>query len=374
MAPTVIDVRNADDLRDVVHRAVQALAEGKLVAFPTETVYAVAASALDSRATARLLAAKRRKPAKQPLTLAVKSAEDALDYVPRMSRLGMRIARRCWPGPITMVCDDDHPESVLTQLPPTVREAVVPAGTVGLRVPGHPLFLDVMKMLAGPIVVSSANRSGEADSQTADDVVRALGDDVQLVLDDGQSRFGVPSTVVKVDGKGFELLRVGVVSEQTLRRLASLVILFVCTGNTCRSPMAEAIARKLIADKLGCRGDQLEDRGVIVQSAGLSAMGGGPAAMEAMDVVASMGLDLSAHESQPLSGQMVRYADMIFPMTRSHRQAILSQWPEAAGRTELLAVDQTDIADPIGGPPDVYRRCADQLQAELAARVAALDV
>jgi tRNA threonylcarbamoyl adenosine modification protein (Sua5/YciO/YrdC/YwlC family) len=374
MAPTVIDIRSAEDLRDVVHLAVQALAEGKVVAFPTETVYAVAASALDPVATARLLTAKRRKSGQPPLTLAVKSADDALDYVPRMSRLAQRIARRCWPGPITLVCHDDHPESVLTQLPQPVREAVVPSGTIGLRVPGHPVFLDVMRMLAGPIVVSSANRSGQPDSQTAAEVVRALGDDVQLVLDDGQSRFGVPSTVVKVNEKSFELLRVGVVSEQTLRRLASLVILFVCTGNTCRSPMAETIARKLIADRLGCRIDQLEDRGVIVQSAGLSAMSGGGAAAEAIDVIAAMGLDLGPHESQPLTGQMVRYADMIFPMTRSHRQAILSQWPEAASRTELLAVDQSDIADPIGGPPDVYRRCAEQLQVELGARVAKLEL
>ncbi|HEV2972117.1 MAG TPA: L-threonylcarbamoyladenylate synthase [Pirellulales bacterium] len=374
MPPTVLDIRNADDVRDVVHRAVQALAEGKLVAFPTETVYAVAASALDPAATARLLAAKRRKAGQQPLTLAVKSADDALDYVPRMGELAQRLARRCWPGPITLVCHDDHPESALTQLPPPVREAVVPSGTVGLRVPGHPVFLDVMRMLSGPIVVSSANRSAAADSQTAADVVRALGDDVQLVLDDGQSRFGVPSTVVKVNGKEMELLRVGVVSEQTLRRLASLVILFVCTGNTCRSPMAETIARKLIADRLGCRVDQLEDRGVIVQSAGLSAMSGGGAATEAIEALSAMGLDLAAHESQPLTGQMVRYADKVLTMTRSHRQTIVSQWPDAASRTELLAVDQTDIADPIGGPPDVYRRCAVQLRTELEARVAKLDL
>jgi protein-tyrosine phosphatase len=231
-----------------------------------------------------------------------------------------------------------------------------------------------MRMLAGPIVVSSANRSGQADSQTAAEVIQAFGDDVQLVLDDGQSYFGAPSTVVKVNDSGFEVLRVGVVSEPTVRRFASLVILFVCTGNTCRSPMAEAIARKLIADRLRCRPDELEDRGVIVQSAGLSAMGGGPAATEAMDVMSAIGLDLAAHESQPLTGQMVRYADLIFPMTRSHRQAILSQWPEAASRTELLAVDQSDIADPIGGPPDVYRRCAVQLQQELEARIAKLEL
>jgi tRNA threonylcarbamoyl adenosine modification protein (Sua5/YciO/YrdC/YwlC family) len=374
MPPTLIDIRSAEDLRDVVHRAVQALAEGKLVAFPTETVYAVAASALDPGAAAKLLRAKRRKQGQQPLTLAIKSADDALDYVPGMSRLAQRLARRCWPGPVTLVCDDDHPESVLTRLPPPVREAVAPAGTVGLRVPRHQVFLDVMRMMAGPIVVSSANRSGEPDSQTATDVVQALGDDVHLILDDGQSHFGVPTTVVRVKDKEFELLRVGVVSEQTMRRLASLVILFVCTGNTCRSPMAETIARKLIADRLGCRTEQLEDRGVIVQSAGLSAMSGGCAAQEAVDVMTSMGLDVSAHESQPLTGQMVRNADIILPMTRSHRQAILSQWPDAGKRTELLALDQSDIPDPIGGPPEVYRRCAEQLRGELESRIAKLEL
>jgi tRNA threonylcarbamoyl adenosine modification protein (Sua5/YciO/YrdC/YwlC family) len=374
MPPTLIDIRSAEDLRDVVHLAVQALAEGKLVAFPTETVYAVAASALDPGAAAKLLRAKRRKQGQQPLTLAIKSADDALDYVPGMSRLAQRLARRCWPGPVTLVCDDDHPESVLTRLPPPVREAVAPAGTVGLRVPRHQVFLDVMRMMAGPIVVSSANRSGEPDSQTATDVVQALGDDVHLILDDGQSHFGVPTTVVRVKDKEFELLRVGVVSEQTMRRLASLVILFVCTGNTCRSPMAETIARKLIADRLGCRTEQLEDRGVIVQSAGLSAMSGGCAAQEAVDVMTSMGLDVSAHESQPLTGQMVRNADIILPMTRSHRQAILSQWPDAGKRTELLALDQSDIPDPIGGPPEVYRRCAEQLRSELESRIAKLEL
>jgi tRNA threonylcarbamoyl adenosine modification protein (Sua5/YciO/YrdC/YwlC family) len=374
MPPTLIDIRSAEDLRDVVHLAVQALAEGKLVAFPTETVYAVAASALDPSAAAKMFRAKRRKPGQQPLTLAIKSADDALDYVPGMSRLAQRLARRCWPGPVTLVCDDDHPESVLTRLPPPVREAVSPAGTVGLRVPRHQVFLDVMRMMAGPIVVSSANRSGEPDSQTATDVVQSLGDDVHLILDDGQSHFGVPTTVVRVKDKELELLRVGVVSEQTLRRLASLVILFVCTGNTCRSPMAETIARKLIADRLGCRTEELEDRGVIVQSAGLSAMSGGGAAQEAVDIMAAMGLDVSAHESQPLTGQMVRNADIILPMTRSHRQAIVSQWPDAAKRTELLAVDQSDIPDPIGGPPDVYRRCAEQLRGELESRIAKLEL
>jgi protein-tyrosine phosphatase len=369
MAPLVIDVRSAEDSRDVVHRAVQALAEGKLVVFPTETVYALAASALNERAIAQLLAVKRRAEGAKPLTLAVKSADDAMDYLPRMNRLALRLARRCWPGPVTLVCPDNHPESLVKQLPSSVQQAVAPEGLVGLRVPGHETFLDVLRMLAGPVAMTSANRTGEPEPHSAQQVVSALGEEVGLVLDDGRSRFGQASSVVKVDERGFEVLRSGVVSEQTLRRLASFYILFVCTGNTCRSPMAEVICRKLLAERLGCKIDELEEKGVSVMSAGLSAYLGGRPAAEAVEVMQSIGVDLSQHESQPVTAQLVRHADVIWTMTRSHRQAILAQWPEAAGRCELLCLDLRDVPDPIGGPVELYQQCAEQIKVELEGRL-----
>jgi protein-tyrosine phosphatase len=374
MPPLVIDVRNSEDSRDCVHRAVQTLAEGKLVAFPTETVYAVAASALDETAIARLLAAKRRPPGQPPLTLGVKSADEALDFVPQMSTLARRLARRCWPGPVTIVCANHHPESVLDRLPAQVRRAVTPTGTIGLRVPGHPMLLDTLKLIVGPVALSSANRAGQPDPLTAADAIQSLGDELALVLDDGRTRFAQRSSVIKVTDQNFEVIRPGVVSEQTLRRLSSFSIVFVCTGNTCRSPMAESICKTMLATRLHCSIDELEDRGVTVASAGLSAVMGGRPSPEAVVVLSEMGMDLSHHESQPLGFQLVRHADLIWTMTRAHRQAILAQWPEASSRVSLLSMDGHDISDPIGGPEDQYRRCAEQIKTELESRVKSLEL
>ncbi len=373
MAPVVIDVNGAEDTRDVVHRAVEALAAGKLVAFPTETVYGVAASALNPDAVEHLIEAKGRA-ANNPFTLAIKSADDAQDYVPGMSPLAYRLARRCWPGPVTLVLRDNCDDSLTRQLPPTVKNAVCPNGTIGLRVPHHPLILDVLRISRGPLALTSANRSGQKDAVTAKQVVDALGDNVELVLDDGKCKFGQPSSVIQIEDHHCKLLRSGVINAQTLRRLMNFMALIVCTGNTCRSPMAEALLKKRFADRLQVDMDQLEDAGVLVMSAGLAASSGSAATMEAHEAVKSRGLDLSQHASQPISERLVNYADLILTMTRGHRDAILTSIPAASGRTHLLCRDGADVSDPIGGPPELYERCAAQIDSQLEEWVNTLDL
>jgi protein arginine phosphatase len=366
MAPQVLDVTATDDPRDAIHRAVQALVEGRIVALPTETVYIAAASGLSDKAVTRL-AALRGGQFDGPAALAVRSTDEVLDYVPQIPAVGQRLARRCWPGPVTLQLPDAHPESAVHRLPPRVRAAVLPEGELRLRVPAHELVLRILRLLAGPIVMTGARRSQDADAVTAEDVLAYLGRDVDVVLNDGRCKFAQRSSIVRVDDQGFTIVRPGVLSEANLKRLASFMIVFVCTGNTCRSPMAEMLLKKRIADRLGCKIQQLEDRGVVVTSAGISAGPGGRSAEEAIETLKVRGLDLSQHETQPLTDRVVRFADLILTMTRGHREAILGQWPEAEPRVHLISRGRGDVSDPIGGPLDQYRRCAEQLDAFLEA-------
>lgn len=379
MPPLVIDLREADDRRDVVHRAVQTLAEGGLVVFPTETVYGMGASARSVEGVHKIFEAKGRSPG-APLALAIKSAEEAIDYVPAPGRIAERLARRCWPGPVTLVMEHGSEDNsggdngLIHQLPREVRDIVAPNGTVGLRVPADETVLAILQMLAGPIALTSANRSGEPPATNAEEAVAGLGEHVSLILDGGSCRYGQASTVVKATADGFSCLREGVVSQSALERLSSMIILFVCTGNTCRSPMAEVMMRKLAAEKLNCSSDELEQKGVLVASAGIAAAPGCAPSAEAVVVMEEQSLDLASHASQPLTEKLVRHADVIMTLTNGHRQAILRRWPDAASRIQTIRPDGGDISDPIGGPVTVYRECAEQIENALRVRVEELEL
>src|SRR6478609_526924 len=371
MAPQVLDVTAASDPRDIVHRVVQALVEGKVVALPTETVYIAAASGLVDKAVQRLLALREGK-LDGPATLAVRGLDEVLDYVPRLPRIGQRLARRCWPGPLTLQLADAHAESAVYRLPPRVREAVLNQGEMRVRVPGHDMVLGILRLLAGPVVMVGARHAAQESALTGQDVVQRLGNQVDVVLDDGRCKFAQYSSIVRVDDDGFRVLRQGVFSEANLKRLASFMIVLVCTGNTCRSPMAEALLKKRVADRLGCKIEELDDRGVVVMSAGISAPPGGRAAAEAIVTMKERGLDLTQHESQPLSERLIKFADCIITMTAGHRDAIWQAWPDAEPRVHLISRGRGDVADPIGGPIEMYRRCAEQLDAYLEAWAAEL--
>ncbi|MEI6657170.1 MAG: Sua5/YciO/YrdC/YwlC family protein [Planctomycetota bacterium] len=369
----VIDLRRTEDARDVVHRAVQALAEGCCVAFPTETEYVVAASGRRDDAAKRLASIVVPRPGEPLLSLALKSADEAIDWAPRISPMGRRLARRCWPGPVSMLVPDNHPESLVHRLPEASRAGVVGDGRLRLRVPGHQLLADCMRMLPGPVMLAEPE-SGGSLAVTAADVVSWAGSVVSLIIDDGRTQYAQPPSTIELSDRGFRMVRPGVVGEEALRRLSSLMVLFVCTGNTCRSPMAEVLFRIMAAERLGCEPEEIERHGVVVASAGLAAWGGGPASTGAVEAMREMGGNLGGHESQPLTESLVAQADIILTMTAAHRAAILAQFPEAGGRLAMLSPDRRDVIDPVGGSIDTYRSCARQIHGHLTARMDTLGI
>jgi protein-tyrosine phosphatase len=132
-------------------------------------------------------------------------------------------------------------------------------------------------------------------------------------------------------------------------------VLFVCTGNTCRSPMAAAIAERIFRERLGANAPK-------VLSAGVFAGSGAPATQEAVSAVERLGGSLVQHRSTPLERSLVQEAGVIYCMTMDHARAVLHAHPEAEGRVYILDPGGQDIPDPIGGPQELYDRTADRIE------------
>ncbi len=363
---TVIDLQQAEDPRDIVHRAVQSLTEGDVIGVPTDTVYGLAALALEEAAVEKL-AAWKGSATPDPLALAIRSTAAAWDYICDASDLAKRFARRCWPGPLTLVVSCQHAESAIAQLPAAVRQRILASdGGVGFRVVDHRIIGQLHQFLSAPIVLTSAQAPGQPPARTGKEVAERFGDRLPWVLDDGPCRYGGPSTVVRVDANRYKILREGVMERAAMRQFAKPIIAVVCTGNTCRSPMAEALLREHFLRRTGA-----EDA-VQVVSAGVAAMGGSGASPQAVEVMGQRGLDLTGHASRPLDERLVNLADVILTMTRSHREAIINRWPEIADRVRTIRQDGGDITDPVGAPSEIYAACADQIDRELNSWVASL--
>ncbi|MBI1741245.1 MAG: threonylcarbamoyl-AMP synthase, partial [Candidatus Koribacter versatilis] len=182
--------------------AARILRAGRLVAFPTETVYGLGANALDPDAVARIYAVKGRPPT-SPLIVHVASIEMAQSLVTTWPDAAHRLAHRFWPGPLTLVLDKK----------PTIP-AIVTAGlpTVGLRMPAHPIALALIRAAGVPLAAPSANRFTQLSPTTADHVRRSLGSDVDYILDGGPCHVGIESTVLSLAGPQPVLLRPGGIS------------------------------------------------------------------------------------------------------------------------------------------------------------------
>ena len=200
-ASRVIRVTPANQAAAVAEAA-RIVSRGGVIAFPTETVYGVGASASGDAGRLRLAALKGRDPDK-PIALLLSDFAHAERYTASVPPLAMRLASKYCPGPITLVLPG------------------VDGATLGVRVPDHGLALALIEACGGALLATSANVSGAPPARSAAEVLAALPEGLDLVLDGGAAPIGTASTVVRVDGDSYQILRIGAVPEQEVAALAA---------------------------------------------------------------------------------------------------------------------------------------------------------
>ena len=208
-----------------IERAVAVLRAGGLVAFPTETVYGLGADASNPAAVRRIFEAKGR-PATHPVIVHLADAVQIANWAREVPEAARRLARRFWPGPLTVVLRRSSEVS-----------SVVTGGqdTVALRVPSHPVALQLLARFGGGIAAPSANRHGRVSATTAEHVRREFGAAVDCVLDGGAAEVGIESTIVDLSGGQAALLRPGWITAAEIEQALGMP-LRAPVGNAPRAP------------------------------------------------------------------------------------------------------------------------------------------
>lgn len=217
---------------DLIKRAAQALSDGNLVVFPTETVYGLGADAVNENAVARIYSVKGR-PIDHPLIIHISSINGLTDWANEIPGYAIKLARSFWPGPMTLIL----PKKSLAKSFVTGGQ-----GTVGLRVPSHPLALELLKQFERSggkgVAAPSANRFGAVSPTTVEAVNDELGSYLateDLVLDGGQSKVGIESTIIDCRGSNPVILRPGAVTVQMVEECTGTIIDLNQRSNTIRA-------------------------------------------------------------------------------------------------------------------------------------------
>lgn len=339
MKTKIIEIHPEFPEADRIAQAAKVIRQGGLVIFPTETVYGIAADYSNPQAMQRLKSVKQRSNNK-PFSLMISQKGLISNYTSTTDPVLYKLIDEFWPGPVTFVV-------------PSRQDGE----TIGIRMPDHLIALKIVEEAQCAIAAPSANKEGNPPPATCQEALADLDGLVDLAVDGGEARFKMGSSVVDLTNGRLEILREGVITQKDLLSVASKkTILFVCTGNSCRSVMAEYLLRQNLRDR--------EDIEVI--SAGTSVFMHSTASSETISVLREQGIDATRHISQPIHSVLLKKADLIFVMTRAHRIQVLERVPSVEKRIYLLREfanipanyeGDLDIPDPIGRSHSDYQEC-----------------
>lgn len=352
--PRVASIRRAESTAraSAIAEAAGVLREGGVAVFPTETVYGLGASALSPGALDRVRRIAGRE-ARSPLAWHAPSPEALARALPDPSPLHRWAVHRLAPGPVTFLVALTPLTAPAFRATVGVEPATLDDGSeAAVRVPDHGAALELVRGAGVPIVAVAAAtaRAAPPVEAPAPDAFGAAGAEIDLILDDGPTRFRKPSSVVRLGADGSVLtLREGAMDSRLIRRRLERVILFVCTGNTCRSPMAAALAEAELA--------RAPAPGAVptrVLSAGVSANTGAPVTPEARSAVRRLGAAILQRASRRLTTDLIREADVVYAMTDSHARAVAELAPDLAPKVATLDPSGAPIEDPVGQAQSVY--------------------
>ncbi len=308
-----------------IKKAADLLKKGKIVVFPTETVYGVGVALSQKKSVSKIYDLKGREEHK-PLTYHISSLRFLdLENI-YFSYLIRFLVHRFFPGPITLIVKHVNGE------------------IIGYRFPSHKIARKLIEYVGEPVLATSANKSSEIPANSAEEAKAAFEDKVALYIDGGKTDLKEASTIIDLTGWPAQIIREGTNAQKVKEALKEFEnnrtlkkqVLFVCTGNTCRSPMGEGWMRNAL-EKQG-----LSDK-YIVTSCGTSAFTGIPPAEESIQVCNKAGIDISHQRSRTLSAELILESDYIFVMTEQHKNYIVELIPEVENRIKVL-----EIGDPLG--------------------------
>ncbi len=376
---------NPEERSAMIQRAADALVDHQCIVLPTDTLYGLMTraddqgSALLDQITGHPEIDTSSALPEPRMTLHLADLDQVMEHLVLGPATMRRLIDRLLPGPSRLIIE--QPEVQISALCAVlgISRGVIDNGThIALRIPDHPLCRQILRAAKVPCV---ARRLGAALWSIGDQPGTDLSgvpqnwssDDCQtpvpvMILDDGSTLHQQGSTTVTLSQSGkIEVSDYGVLSQREVLSNLERTVLFVCTGNTCRSPMAEAIARDMLSKQ------SHEGITTHVASAGVAAGNGMPATKEALDALTTMRITLSDHQSRQLTLSMIDQAEVVYTMTPSHAQAIMTMAPNSVHKVFVLD-EQESVPDPIGQSAQMYQHTADRLRELIARRLEEITV